>query len=75
MAPGAHGFVHHPELPSSSTFFSLPQRDSTADSSTVEVQTEHKLSGSLGIFKEKGKLFHFSNEKRNVCYVSSLYVP
>lgn len=26
-------------------------------------------------FKEKGKLFHFRNEKRNVCYVISLYAP
>lgn len=69
-----HGFVHSPELLSSSTFFSLPRRYSAADSSAVEVQTEHKLSGSLGILKKKGN-FHFRNEKRNVCYVISLYAP
>lgn len=46
--------------PRAAVFLHLPQPSSagpTADSSAVEVQTEHKLSGSLGILKKKGNFF------------------
>lgn len=66
-----HGFVHSPELLSSSTFFSLPWRYSAADSSAVEVQAEHKLSGSLGILKKKGNFFIL--EMKNVMSAMSIH--
>lgn len=69
MSPWVDGFVHSPELLSSSTFFSLPRCYSTADSSAVEVQTEHKLSGSLGILKKKGNFF-ILEMKKVMCAVS-----
>lgn len=65
--PRAHGSAHR----AAAAFLGLPQHRPAVDSATVEMQSEHKGSGSLRVLE---KNFFILEMKNNVSSVSLLCV-
>lgn len=66
--PRAHSSAHW----AAAAFLGLPQHRLAVDSATVEMQSEHKGSGSLRVLKKR---FFILEMKNNVSCVSLLCVP
>lgn len=65
--PRAHGSAHR----AAAAFLGLPQHRPAVDSATVEMQSEHKGSGSLGVLKKNVFIFKWKTMSPvSVYYVS-----